>query len=87
VQSREFKFDYPILITSDEFIDFYAGKGCFIGWYFNYIPIGRKPDIDLMPTPQQRVDRWKRMRAVRMYKPVVLADFWCDGSLVGGGPV
>jgi MoaA/NifB/PqqE/SkfB family radical SAM enzyme len=72
------------LITSDEFIDFYARKGCFIGWYFNYIPIGRKPDMNLMPMPQQRVDRWKRITAIRNSKPVVLADFWCDGPLVGG---
>ncbi len=72
------------LITSDEFIDFYTGKGCFIGWYFNYIPIGMKPDINLMPTPQQRVDRWKRISAIRMNKPITLADFWCDGPIVGG---
>lgn len=72
------------LVTSDKFIDLYVNKGCFIGWYFNYIPIGRKPDLDLMPTPQQRVNRWKRINAIRMNKPIVLADFWCDGSLVGG---
>jgi MoaA/NifB/PqqE/SkfB family radical SAM enzyme len=72
------------LVTSDKFIDLYAEKGCFIGWYFNYIPIGRKPDMSLMPTPEQRVARWKRINAIRLSKPIVLADFWCDGSIVGG---
>lgn len=72
------------LISSDEFVDFYAGKGCFIGWYFNYIPIGRSPDMTLMPTPQQRVERWQRITEMRKTKSIVLADFWCDGPLVGG---
>lgn len=72
------------LITSEEFIDFYTRQGCFIGWYFNYIPIGRKPDMSLMPTPQQRVDRWKKITDIRKNKTIVLADFWCDGPLVGG---
>ncbi len=72
------------LISSDNFIDFYAAKGCFLGWYFNYIPIGRAPDMSLMPTPQQRVERMHRIRAARRTKPILLADFWCDGSLTGG---
>jgi MoaA/NifB/PqqE/SkfB family radical SAM enzyme len=72
------------LISSDEFVDFYMNKGCFIGWYFNYVPIGRKPALELMPTPEQRVDRWKRIRRMRQEKPILLADFWCDGPLSGG---
>jgi MoaA/NifB/PqqE/SkfB family radical SAM enzyme len=72
------------LISSEEFVDHYVAKGCFIGWYFNYIPIGRSPDTSLMPTPQQRIERWRRVREMRKTKPIVLADFWCDGSLTGG---
>jgi MoaA/NifB/PqqE/SkfB family radical SAM enzyme len=72
------------LISSKEFVDFYIGKGCFIGWYFNYIPIGRSPDVNLMPTPEQRIERWKRVRELRKSSPIVLADFWCDGSVTGG---
>ena len=72
------------LISSNEFVDFYMNKGCFIGWYFNYVPIGRKPALELMPTPEQRVERWNRIRKIRKEKPILLADFWCDGPLSGG---
>jgi MoaA/NifB/PqqE/SkfB family radical SAM enzyme len=72
------------LIVSDEFIDFYTERGCMIGWYFSYMPVGRDPDLGLMPTPEQRLHRMKRIREIRASKPIVAADFWCDGPLVGG---
>ena len=72
------------LITSDEFIEHYVDKGCFIGWYFQYIPVGREPDLNLVPTPEQRIRRGKRIRELRQRYPIILADFWNDGNLVGG---
>ena len=33
------------LIVSDEFVDLMISKGCFVGWYFNYIPIGKEPNL------------------------------------------
>lgn len=72
------------LIVSEDFIDFYASKGCFIGWYFQYIPIGRSPSFDLVPTPEQRDYRRRQLNELRLRKPILLADFWNDGPLVGG---
>jgi MoaA/NifB/PqqE/SkfB family radical SAM enzyme len=72
------------LISSDAFVQFWVDQGCFIGWFFNYIPIGKKPSLDLMPTPEQRIYRRKRLTDLRAKMPVVLADFWNDGPLVGG---
>ncbi len=72
------------VIVSDEFIDFYIKQGCFLGWYFNYIPIGREPDIGLMPTPEQRNFRRKRVAEIRETKPIVVGDFWNDGILSHG---
>lgn len=71
-------------IVSEEFINFWAAQGCFIGWYFNYIPIGKKPTLDLMPTPEQRIERLKKLAELRHRVPIILADFWNDGPLVGG---
>jgi len=72
------------LIVSDEFVDFYTEKGIYLGWYFNYIPIGREPDMELMPTPEQRNYRRKRILEIRDTKRVIVADFWNDGILTNG---
>jgi MoaA/NifB/PqqE/SkfB family radical SAM enzyme len=72
------------LIVSEEFVDFYEGQGCFLGWYFNYVPIGRQPDMDLMPTPAQRIWRRRRLLELRRERKMLLADFWNDGALTGG---
>jgi MoaA/NifB/PqqE/SkfB family radical SAM enzyme len=71
-------------VVSDQFIDFYAQKGCFLGWFFNYMPIGRCPELDLMPTPAQRNWRRERLNNIRDVKPILMSDFWNDGPLTGG---
>lgn len=72
------------LIVSDEFVDLMISKGCFVGWYFNYIPIGKEPNLDLMPTPAQRDYRRSKILEIRKTKPLIVADFWNDGNLVHG---
>ena len=73
------------IVSSDKFIDFLIEKGCVFGWYFIYVPIGRNPDVGLMVSPKQRLEmaenlyRWRREG-----KPIIIADFWNDGPLVGG---
>jgi MoaA/NifB/PqqE/SkfB family radical SAM enzyme len=71
-------------MISDEFIDLMVEKNCFLGWYFAYMPVGRNPDLDLMPTPEQRLYRLERMNYLRDTKNIVLADFWNDAPLVEG---
>ncbi len=72
------------VLVSDRFIDYYLEKGVFFGWYFNYVPIGRDPDPELMPTPQQRLHRYNRIREIRATRPILAADFWTDGPLTHG---
>ncbi|MCL5674657.1 MAG: radical SAM protein [Candidatus Omnitrophica bacterium] len=72
------------LIYSDEFIDFMIENGAIFGWYFQYIPIGREPDIHLMATPKQRHYVRERLQVIRDTKPIILADFWNDGHLACG---
>ncbi len=77
------KFNNELLV-SDEFVDLMVKKGASVGWYFNYMPVGREPDTDLMTTPEQRAYRWKRLQDLKKTKDLVLADFWNDGILTGG---
>lgn len=72
------------LLVSDEFLEFYQELGAFFGWYFSYMPVGRNPDLSLMPTPKQREHRYHRVRELRQKYEVLVSDFWCDGPLVGG---
>jgi len=72
------------LIVSEKFIDFYLSKGCMVGWYFHYVPVGREPGIDLMPTAEQRAFRREELVKRRARHDILLADFWNDGPMVGG---
>lgn len=72
------------LICSDKFIDFFIKNGAYYAWYFQYIPIGSKPDVNLMPTPEQRVKLRKRAIEIRNTKPFFVGDFWNDGPFVSG---
>ena len=71
-------------VTSDKFIDMLIKKGALIGWYFLYMPIGKTPDLSLMPTPKQRLYLKKRRDHIRANKPLFIIDFWNDAPYVGG---
>jgi MoaA/NifB/PqqE/SkfB family radical SAM enzyme len=72
------------VVTSDEFIDFILGEGAFALWYFLYMPVGREPDLSLMPTPEQRNKIRLAAERIRAQKPLLVVDFWGDAPLVGG---
>ena len=72
------------LLTNDKFIDYYIKKGCSFGWFFQYIPIGIKPDVKLMATPKQRNKLREKVHEWRSKKPIFLGDFWNDGPWVHG---
>lgn len=71
-------------VTDLGFWDTLVDNGASYAWIFQYMPIGLKPDLKLMPTPQQRKERYDTVRKVRATKPILLADFWNDGHLVNG---
>ncbi|MGQ9667262.1 MAG: radical SAM protein [Anaerolineae bacterium] len=72
-------------IISDAFNDMLVEKGAYLGWHFLYMPVGRDPDLSLMPTPEQR-DLLRRMGAarIRATRPMFVMDFWNDAPYVGG---
>ena len=71
-------------IGSEEFVDMCVARGCMVLWYFQYIPIGRCPSLDLMPTAEQRDWLRRRVRELRDSRPVFIGDFWNDGPYVHG---
>jgi len=71
-------------VMSDEFVDYMIDKGAKIAWYFQYIPTGKDPDINLMLTPEQRLYSYERIHYIRSNKPLFAADFWNDGPYTGG---
>ena len=71
-------------VSSDKFIDLMQEKGAIIGWYFLYMPVGKDPDMSLMPTPEQRVHMLEFGKYIRQTKQVFIVDFWNDAPYVGG---
>jgi MoaA/NifB/PqqE/SkfB family radical SAM enzyme len=71
-------------IISDEFGDRMAELGASFGWVFQYIPIGREPNMELVPTAEQRVQRFEAVDRFRSTHPYVLFDFWNDGEATSG---
>lgn len=69
---------------SNEFVDFMIDKGCLVGWYFIYMPVGRDSLPDKMPTPQQRLKMKNQINYLRSTRPIFLIDFWNDAPHVGG---
>ncbi len=72
-------------LLSDEFINFYFNeKGAMYGWYFQYMPIGRNPSLELMVTPEQRYRMLKRIWKLVEEKYLFIADFWNSGTASDG---
>lgn len=72
------------IVSGDEFIDLMIEKGALVGWYFLYMPVCGSPDINLMPTPKQRVHMLERDKYIRKNKSIFIVDFWNDAPAVGG---
>lgn len=72
------------IITNGEYIDMLLSKGVFALWLFSYVPVGRKPEPELMPTPEQRDHLRQSVVGFRAKKPMLFIDFWNDGPMVSG---
>ncbi|OQX84705.1 MAG: radical SAM protein [Candidatus Latescibacteria bacterium 4484_7] len=71
-------------LASYDFVDMLVEKGAMVIWYFQYIPIGRYPSMDIMPTPKQRDWLRRRLKEIRDSRPIFIGDFWNDGPYVKG---
>ena len=71
-------------ITSEAFFDSMIDMGAHFVWFFHYMPVGNDASVELLPTPQQRVETYRRIRKYRAEKPLFTMDFQNDGEFVGG---
>lgn len=72
------------VVTRDEFIESMMARGVLFAWYFMFIPVGKDPVLELVPTPEQRVECGQRVAAMRKKHGLFIADFWNDGPAVAG---
>lgn len=73
------------ILASDEFINYFLKeKGAMYMWMFQYMPIGRNPDMNLMITPRQRIEMydkiWKKVKEEKLF----IGDFWNSGMASDG---
>ena len=71
-------------ITSEAFFDQLIEMGAYFIWYFHYMPVGNDASPELMPTPEQRTETYRRIRHYRATKPLFAMDFQNDAEYVGG---
>jgi len=72
-------------VLSDPLLDFFfCEQGAFYAFIFQYMPMGRAPDLDCMPSPEQRLAFWRRSWEVVRERHIFLLDFWNHGPLVEG---
>jgi MoaA/NifB/PqqE/SkfB family radical SAM enzyme len=71
-------------VTADEFIQHWIESGAIFAWYFMFMPVGKDPVLELVPTPEQRFGCGQRVAEMRRRYPIFLADFWNDGPAGAG---
>lgn len=74
------------VLLTDEFYDFYfEQQGACYMWQFQLMPIGRgKDEMDLMVSPEQRIQLYRKWEKLLAEKKYCLADFWNSGVLTRG---
>ncbi|HBP38970.1 MAG TPA: radical SAM protein [Clostridiales bacterium] len=71
-------------VASREFLDFLQEKGCWFGWLFQYVPVGKDADPALACTPAQREQVLAQIDEYSRRTGLMLIDFWNNGHLAFG---
>ncbi|HXY42203.1 MAG TPA: radical SAM protein [Vicinamibacteria bacterium] len=71
-------------VTTDAFVEHWMEAGAIFAWYFMFMPVGKDPVLELVPTPEQRLECGRRVAGLRDRHPMFLADFWNDGPAAAG---
>ncbi len=78
------------LLTDSKFYNYYFGElGASYMWMFQYMPIGREFSTELMISPSQRFELYKKWKSLVHNEHWFVADFWnsaemCDGCISCG---
>lgn len=72
------------VVTDDRFVESMLDEGILFAWYFMFIPVGKDPVLELVPTPEQRIRCGRRVVEMRRKYGLFVADFWNDGPAAGG---
>jgi len=73
------------LLLDDKFYSYYfENMRCSYMWLFQYMPIGRRFTTELMLTPEQRFELFKKWRQLLKEKEWFVADFWNSAILSDG---
>ncbi len=73
------------LVTREDFIDFYFDEqGAVYGWYFQYMPIGRGYNLEMLPKPEDRMKLMEKEWKMVKEKNIFIADFWNSGTSSDG---
>lgn len=73
------------LLLNEDFYDYYFNDwGASHMWIFQYIPIGREYSTDLMITPEQRIQLFKKQQEILIEKKYFVADFWNSAMMSNG---
>lgn len=72
-------------IVKDEFWDYLKDHGVAYSWVFQFMPVAAEADMELVPTPEQRMERFRKTEELRKGgKFSFVADFWNHGFLTHG---
>jgi MoaA/NifB/PqqE/SkfB family radical SAM enzyme len=71
-------------VTSEAFVKHFIDQGAQFAWYFMFMPVGKDPVLELVPSPEQRVACGRKIGELRQSLPLFMADFWNDGPEAGG---
>jgi MoaA/NifB/PqqE/SkfB family radical SAM enzyme len=73
------------MIMDDSFWDNLKEKGVSYAWVFQFMPVGADASLELVPTPEQRLERFRKTEELRLGgKFSFVADFWNHGFLTHG---
>ena len=71
-------------VSSEEYFDLMINSGALFVWLFHYMPVGNDAAVELLPTPEQRTEMYRRVRRFRQTKAIFSMDFQNDAEYVGG---